>query len=275
MKDLFSLDGKIALVTGGSMGIGAMIAEGFVYFGAKVYLVARTEAALKKKQQELSKIGLCEYIVADVDSVGGVRNLAKVYGGREQSLDILVNNAGTSDGGREIEEITEEDWDRVMDLNLKAVFFMIQAFLPFLRLGASPDTPKNVINIASIDGCGKTNAYYNYVYGASKAALIQLGRHLGDGLAWEGIHINTLSPGDFPTDLNTVARDHTDDLRKMNPAKRVGVKENLAGAAVFLASRAGSFNVGSNIVVDGGESVRGIQRAFFAKYWPSFVKLDH
>jgi len=118
------------------------------------------------------------------------------------------------------------------------------------------------------------NSAYNYAYGASKAAVIQLGRHLGDSLAWEGVHINTISPGDFPTDLNVTARDHADEMSKVIPAKRVGHKENLAGAAIFLASKAGRFNVGSNIVVDGGESVRGIQRAFYAKIWPDFVKLE-
>ena len=274
MKDLFSLEGKTALVTGGSVGIGAMIAEGFVHFGAKVYIVARREDLLKKKQEELAKIGACEYIAADVSTVSGVKALAGAYGEREQSLDILVNNAGISDGRREIEDITEETWDAVMDLNIKTIFFMIQAFLPFLRVGASPESPRNVINIASIDGCGKLNAAYNYAYGASKAGVIQLDRHLGDGLAWEGIHINTISPGDFPTDLNKAARDYTDEMKTVNPAKRIGEKENVAGAAIFLASRAGNFSVGSNIVVDGGESVRGIQRSFFAKVWPGFVRLD-
>jgi NAD(P)-dependent dehydrogenase (short-subunit alcohol dehydrogenase family) len=274
MRDLFSLEGKIALVTGGSVGIGAMIAEGFVNFGAKVYIVARREEVLKKKQEELAKIGLCEHIAADVSSVAGITELAKAYGEREQSLDILVNNAGISDGGRKIEDITEETWDAVLNLNLKTIFFMIQAFLPFLRVGASPETPRNVINIASIDGCGKINSFYNYAYGVTKAGVIQLGRHLGDSLAWEGIHINTISPGDFPSDLNTTARDHSDEMKKYIPGKRIGEKDNIAGAAIFLASRAGNFNVGSNIVVDGGESVRGVQRAFFAKIWPDFVRLD-
>ena len=274
MKDLFSLDGKTALVTGGSVGIGAMIAEGFVHYGAKVYLVARRGEVLKKKREELAKIGQCEYIEADVSSVEGIKALAKLYGEREQSLDILVNNAGISDGRREIEDITEETWDSVMDLNIKTIFFMIQSFLPLLRVGATPETPRNVINIASIDGCGKLNSAYNFAYGTSKAGVIQLDRHLGDKLAWEGIQINTISPGDFPTDLNTTARDHTDEMKKMNPAKRIGEWENIAGAAIFLASRAGNFNVGSNIVVDGGESVRGIQRAFFAKIWPDFVDLN-
>ncbi len=220
------------------------------------------------------KIGPCEYIAADVGSVAGIKELAKAYGEREQSLDILVNNAGISDGRREIEDITEETWDAVMDLNTKTIFFMIQVFLPFLRAGASPETPRNVINIASIDGCGKLNSAYNYAYGASKAGVIQLDRHLGDSLAWEGIQINTISPGDFPTDLNTTARDHTDEMKKVIPAKRIGEKDNIAGAAIFLASRAGNFNVGSNLVVDGGESVRGIQRAFYAKIWPDLVRLD-
>ena len=274
MRDLFSLEGKIALVTGGSVGIGAMIAEGFVNFGAKVYIVARREEVLKRRQEELAKIGPCEYIAADISSVASIKELAKAYGKREQSLDILVNNAGISDGGRKIEDVTEETWDDVQNLNMKTIFFMIQAFLPFLRVGASPETPRNVINIASIDGCGKINPSYNYAYGVTKAGVVQLGRHLGDSLAWEGIHINTISPGDFPSDLNTTARDHTGEMKKVIPGKRIGEKDNIAGAAIFLASRAGSFNVGSNIVVDGGESVRGIQRAFYAKIWPDFVRLD-
>ena len=274
MKDLFSLEGKTALVTGGSTGIGAMIAEGFVNFGAKVYIVARREDVLKKKQTELAKIGSCKYIVADIGSVNGIKKLAEAYGEREQSLNILINNAGTSDGLKEIENVTEETWDRVMDLNLKSIFFMIQRFLPFLRVGASPETPSNVINIASIDGCGKINTAYNYAYGISKAGVIHLSRHLGDSLAWEGIQVNTISPGDFPSDLNKLARDHTDEVKQNIPGKRIGEKENIAGMAIFLASPAGNFNVGSNLVIDGGESVRGIQRAFFSKMWPDWVKLD-
>ncbi len=141
MKDLFSLQGKIALVSGGSSGIGAMIAEGLVHYGAKVYLAARREEVLKAKQRELAKIGLCEYITADIGTVAGIRQLARAYAERERSLDILVNNAGISDGGREIEDVTEKTWDSVIDLNLKSVFFMIQAFLPYLRVGASPESP--------------------------------------------------------------------------------------------------------------------------------------
>ena len=273
MKALFSLKGRTALITGGSAGIGAMLAEGFVDFGAKVYIVARREDVLKKKQEELAAIGACECIVADVSTVDGIKRLAADYAEREKSLDILVNNAGTSDGRKEIEEVTEETWDTVMDLNLKSIFFMTQAFLPSLRVGASPETPSNVINIASIDGCGKLNTAYNYAYGASKAGVIQLDRLLGDSLAWEGIHVNTISPGDFPTALNKAARDYTDEMKKSIPAKRDGEMENIAGTAIFLASRAGNYNVGSNIVIDGGESVRGIQRSFFAKVWPDFVKL--
>ena len=210
---------------------------------------------------------------ADVRPVGLLRQ-RKAYGERERSLDILVNNAGISDGGREIDDVTEETWDAVTDLNIKAVFFMIQAFLPFRRVDASPETPSKVINIASIDGCGKLNSLYNYAYGVSKAAVIQLDRHVGDSLAWEGIQVNTISPGDFPTDLNTTARDHTEDMKRMIPAERIGEKDNIAGAAISLASRAGNFNVGSNIVVDGGESVRGVQRAFYAGVWPDFVRLE-
>ena len=274
MKDLFTLENKTALVTGGSMGIGSMIAKGFLHFGAKVYIVSRREEILKAKQFELSKIGPCEYIQADLGTLSGIEKLVEQFSEKESQLDILVNNAGISDGRKEVDDITEEDWDSVMNLNIKTIFFMIQKFLPLLRVGCSPETPKNVINIASIDGCGKINSFYNFAYGVSKAGVIQLGKHLGDSLAWEGIQLNTISPGDFPTDLNTIARDHTDEMKKYIPGKRVGEKENLAGAAIFLASNAGNFSIGSNIVVDGGESVRGVQRDFYAKIRPGFVDLD-
>ena len=256
------------------MGIGSMIAEGFLHFGAKVYIVSRREEILKAKQFELSKIGSCEYIQADLGTLSGIEKLVEQFSEKESQLDILVNNAGISDGRKEVDDITEEDWDSVMNLNIKTIFFMIQKFLPFLRVGCSPETPKNVINIASIDGCGKINSFYNFAYGVSKAGVIQLGKHLGDSLAWEGIQLNTISPGDFPTDLNTIARDHRDEMKKYIPGKRVGEKENLAGAAIFLASNAGNFSIGSNIVVDGGESVRGVQRDFYAKIRPGFVDLD-
>jgi NAD(P)-dependent dehydrogenase (short-subunit alcohol dehydrogenase family) len=264
MKDIFSLKNKVAVVTGGSMGIGAMIAEGFLNVGAKVYLVARNADQLKAKQAELSRLGECEVISADLKNLAGIKQLISQFAEKESQLDILVNNAGISDGGKALDDVTELDWDRVMDLNIKSIFFMIQAFLPYLRVNCSPETPKKVINIASIDGCGKINPYYNFAYGVSKAGLIQLGKHLGDSLAWEGIYINTISPGDFPTDLNTIARDYKEEMRNSIPGKRMGEKENIAGTAIFLASDAGNYSVGSNIVVDGGESVRGIQRAFFA-----------
>ena len=271
MKDLFSLEGKTALITGGSVGIGAMIAEGFVNFGARVYLAARREEALKRKRDELARIGSCECLVADVSSVAGIEALVRAYSERESSLDILVNNAGISDGNTELEEITEERWDAVTDLNIRSVYFMILKFLPLLRVGASPETPTKVINIASIDGCGKINPVFNHAYGVTKASVIQLGRHLGDRLAWEGVQVNTISPGDFPTDLNVTARDHTEAMKQVIPAKRIGEKDNIAGAAIFLASRAGNFNLGSNLVVDGGESVRGVQRAFYADIRPDWV----
>ena len=271
MKDLFSLAGKTALITGGSVGIGAMIAEGFVNFGARVYLAARREEALKRKRDELARIGSCEYLAADVSSVAGIEALVRAYSERESSLDILVNNAGISDGNTELEEITEERWDAVTDLNIKSVYFMILKFLPLLRVGASPETPAKVINIASIDGCGKINPVFNHAYGVTKASVIQLGRHLGDRLAWEGVQVNTISPGDFPSDLNVTARDHTEEMKQVIPAKRIGEKDNIAGAAIFLASRAGNFNLGSNLVVDGGESVRGVQRAFYADIRPDWV----
>ena len=162
MKDIFSLKNKVAVVTGGSMGIGAMIAEGFLNFGAKVYLVARNADQLKAKQEELSKLGECEIISADLKNIAGIKQLVSQFAEKESRLDILVNNAGISDGGKALDDVTESDWDRVMDLNIKSIYFVIQAFLPYFRVNCSPETPKKIINIASIDGCGKINPFYNF-----------------------------------------------------------------------------------------------------------------
>ena len=266
---------KTILVTGASSGIGLAMAKDFSSRGANLILTARSKDKLDQLAKELEAQGTkTKVFVEDISVPNSAQKLYDQIKTEQIDIDILVNNAGISDGSLEIEDITEEKWDSVMDLNIKIIFFMIQKFLPLLRVGSSPETPRNVINIASIDGCGKINSIYNYAYGVSKAGLIQLDRHLGDRLAWEGIHLNTISPGDFPTDLNTTARDYTEDMKKVIPAKRVGQKENIAGAAIFLASMAGNYSVGSNIVIDGGESVRGIQRAFYAKIFPDMVNLE-
>ncbi len=250
MQDLFSLKGRIALITGGSRGIGEMIAEGYVRAGAKVYISARKAAACDETAKRLSALGDCISVPADVSGAAGARALAKLYLTRELRLDILVNNAGAA-WGHEIETFPESGWDKVMDLNVKAPFFLIQALLSALRAGASSERPAKIINIASVDGLS-VNMLDTYSYAASKAGLIHLTKRLALELAPKNIVVSAIAPGAFPSDMNKLARDEGETLGKEIPARRIGTPEDMAGAAIFLASRAGDYVVGDTLVVDGG-----------------------
>jgi NAD(P)-dependent dehydrogenase (short-subunit alcohol dehydrogenase family) len=249
--DLFSLAGRVALVTGGSRGIGKMIAEGFLAQGAKVYISARKADACNQTARELSQAGgICKSIPMDVSTVEGARSLAAAMAALEPKLDILVNNAGCA-WGAEFDEFPERGWDKVLDLNAKTPFFLTQALAPALRAAATQERPAKVINIASIDGIYLTyRETYSYV--TSKAGLIQLTRLLAARLVKDHIHVTAIAPGAFKTDMNRDARDHEQDTARHIPCKRVGVDEDMAGAAIFLASRAGDYVVGSTLTVDGG-----------------------
>jgi NAD(P)-dependent dehydrogenase (short-subunit alcohol dehydrogenase family) len=250
MQELFSLKGRIALVTGGSRGIGEMIAEGYVRAGAKVYISARKAAACDETAKRLSAFGECISIPADASGAAGARALAALYLKKESRLDILVNNAGAA-WGHEIETFPESGWDKVMDLNVKAPFFLIQALLSALRAGASRERPAKVINIASIDGLS-VSMQGTYSYAASKAGLIHLTKRLALELAPENIVVSAIAPGAFASTMNKLARDEGDAIAKEIPARRIGTPEDMAGAAIFLASRAGDYVVGNALVVDGG-----------------------
>jgi NAD(P)-dependent dehydrogenase (short-subunit alcohol dehydrogenase family) len=250
MQDLFSLKGRTALVTGGSRGIGEMIAEGFVRAGAKVYISARKRAACEETAKRLSAFGECIAIPADASGAAGAKALAGLYLARESRLDILVNNAGAA-WGEPLEAFPESGWDKVMDLNVKAPLFLIQALLGALREAASRERPAKIINIASIDGLS-VNMLPTYSYAASKAGLIHLTKRLALELAPQNIVVSAIAPGAFPSTMNKVARDHGEALSKRIPARRIGSPEDMAGAAIFLASRAGDYVVGDTLVVDGG-----------------------
>ena len=249
MKDLFSLQGRVALVTGGSRGIGRMIAEGFLTQGAKVYISARKAAACDQTAAELSALGTCISLPADVSTVEGARALAAAVAQREQHLDVLVNNAGAA-WGAPLAEFPESGWDKVVDLNMKAPFFLTQALLPLLARGAQRQMAK-VINIASIDGVS-VNPWETYSYQASKAGLIHLTRRMALALAKQHIGVSAIAPGAFASEMNREARDHADQVAAHVPAGRVGTTEDMAGAAIYLASRAGDYVVGSTLIVDGG-----------------------
>jgi NAD(P)-dependent dehydrogenase (short-subunit alcohol dehydrogenase family) len=249
MKDLFSLKGRSALITGGSRGIGKMIATGFLTQGARVYISARKADACDQMAAELSLLGPCVSLPADVSTPEGIAELVQAYSAHESSLDILVNNAGAA-WGEPFDQFGEKGWDKVVDLNLKSPFFLTQALHGLLQKGAVHHVAK-VINIASIDGIA-VNPMETYSYAASKAGLIHLTRRMAIRLIKDNIAVSAIAPGAFASDMNRDARDHGDDVAKRIPAGRIGTDEDMAGAAIFLASRAGDYVVGSTITVDGG-----------------------
>jgi len=246
---LFSLRGRSALVTGGSRGIGRMIAEGFLRAGARVYISARKAEACDAAARELSAIGPCVSLPADVSTLDGIKALVAAYQQHEPSLDILVNNAGAA-WGAPYAEFPESGWDKVADLNMKTPFFLTQALTPLLKAAATDHLAK-VIHIASIDGIS-VNPWETYSYAASKAGLIHLTKRMALTLAPERIIVSAIAPGPFASEMNKSARDHADEVAQRTPAGRIGTPEDMAGAAIYLASRAGDYVVGSTLVVDGG-----------------------
>ncbi|MEA2944225.1 MAG: hypothetical protein QOD09_4754 [Bradyrhizobium sp.] len=252
-KDLFSLQGRVALVTGGSRGIGKMIAAGFLSQGAaKVYITARKagpcEATAKQLTAEYG--GECIALPIDISTVAGCDKLAGEIIKREPKLDILVNNAGAA-WGAEFDEFPESGWDKVMYLNVKSLFFLTKALAKPLRAAASRERPAKVINIASIDGIF-VNPMETYSYAASKAAVIHLTRRMATKLIKQNIVVTAIAPGAFASDMNKAARDNADEVAKRVPARRIGNEEDMAGLAIFLASRAGDYVVGNAIAIDGG-----------------------
>ena len=251
LKDLFTLEGRTALVTGGSRGIGRMIAEGFVMQGAKVYVSSRKAEACDATAASLSKGGgACISLPQDISTVEGCKALAARLAEREPRLDILVNNAGAA-WGADFEEFPESGWDKVMNLNLKSPFFLTQALHKTLKAGASRERPAKVINIASIDGM-RLNPLETYSYHASKSGLIYLTRRLAKRLIRDFIVVSCIAPGPFASEMNRAARDHADEVARHVPLGRIGTDEDMAAAAIYLASRAGDYVVGATIPVDGG-----------------------
>jgi NAD(P)-dependent dehydrogenase (short-subunit alcohol dehydrogenase family) len=257
--ELFSLAGRTALVTGGGRGIGAMIAEGLAAAGARVLLAARSEDEVTATADRLGALGPCEGIVADLSSTAGVTALVDEVAGRTDRLDILVNNAGAWSFAA-IDAVPEHEWDAVMALNVKAVHYLTAALLPFLTKGATAEAPARVINIGSTEGID-TPVMPTIAYSTSKAAVHHLTRHQAAQLIGRHVLVNAIAPGLFPTQMSSFLTD--DALRDIAlstiPLHRPGLAEEIAGAAVFLASRAGGYIAGQVLVVDGGRN--GIGRA--------------
>ena len=245
---LFRLDGRTALITGGSRGIGKMIAAGFIAQGAKVYISSRKADACFATAEELGP--QCVALPQDVSTVAGCKDLAAQYAEHEGSLDILVNNAGAA-WGVPFEEFPEVGWDKVMDLNVKSPFFLTQALHGALKAAGKAERPAKVIMITSIDG-QRLNPWDTYSYHASKSALIYLTKRMAARLIKDHVNVTSIAPGAFASEMNRAARDHGDSVAKGIPAGRIGVDEDMAGAAIYLASRAGDYVVGDTITVDGG-----------------------
>ena len=253
VQELFGVSGKVALVTGGSRGIGFMIARGFVENGAKTYIAARKAQECEPAAAELSKLGACIPIVADLSTMDGVRALAKAIAEREAKLNILVNNAGAN-WAEPLDVFPEAGWDKVVDLNLKAPFFLTRELLPQLRAAATADDPARVINIASIDGL-HVPGLDTYAYSSSKAGLVHQSRVMARRLAGENITVNAIAPGPFESKMmaETLKR-FGEIIKNTNPRGRIGTPEDMAGVAIYLASRAGAYVTGVVIPVDGGSA---------------------
>jgi len=264
---LFSIQGKTALVTGGSRGIGEMIAAGFLANGAKVYISSRKADACNETAARLTKQfgGECISIPSDLSGLEGIQHLADEISAREERLDILVNNAGAA-WGAPLEEFPESGWDKVMDVNVKGVFFLTQKLLPLLRESASAEDPARIINIGSIDGL-RPPLFDTWVYPTSKAALHHLTRVFAAKLGREHILANAIAPGPFPTWMLSTGAGFGgkiegegvdwDRVGKLSPSGRVGRPEDVAGLAIFLSSQAGSYVTGETIALDGGIVVGG------------------
>jgi NAD(P)-dependent dehydrogenase (short-subunit alcohol dehydrogenase family) len=249
-NDLFSIDGKVAVVTGGSRGIGLMIARGFVEAGARVYISSRKADVCEEVAAELSQVGACHAIPADLSSEAGCELLAEGVREREDRLHVLVNNAGAT-WGVPLAEHDTASWDRVLNINVQGVFHTTKFLLPLLEAAATDDDPARVINIGSVDGI-QVPMLETYSYSSSKAAVHQLTRHLAKHLA-PRVTVNAIAPGPFESKMMAATLEaFGDQIAAQAPMKRIGRPDDMAGTAIFLASRAGAYLTGAVIPVDGG-----------------------
>jgi NAD(P)-dependent dehydrogenase (short-subunit alcohol dehydrogenase family) len=251
VENLFSVRGKAVAVTGGSRGIGYMIAEGFVRSGARVIITARKAEACEEAAAALGELGDCVAFPADIGSTDGRAAFAAEIAAREPELHVLVNNAGTT-WGATVDEYPESGWDKVLATNTVGLFDLTRLLLPQLRAAASAADPARVINIGSIDGLRVPDTE-NYAYAASKSAVHMITRHLSKRLAGDNVTVNAIAPGPFPSKMMAFILDeHAEEVAAQVPLGRIGRPEDMAGTALFLASKAGSFLSGTVIPVDGG-----------------------
>ncbi len=256
MRDLFTVQGKLVLVTGGSRGIGEMIARAFLLHGARVLISSRKASACNALAEDLARFGSCEALPFDLAEAQGVAGLADRIEHAYGRLDVLVNNAGAT-WGAPLDTFPESGWDKTVDLNLKTPFFLTQKLLPALRRAATADAPSRVINIASIDGLSPPE-FDSFAYAASKAGLLMLTRHMARKLAGDNVLVNAIAPGFFPSKMTEATLDEIgEDVLEATPLGRLGGPEDIGGVALFLAARASAFLTGAVIPCDGGLSTTG------------------
>lgn len=251
INDLFSVSGKTIIVTGGSRGIGLMIAQTFVENGAKVYISSRKAEVCNETASKLSELGTCISVPADLSTNEGIETLVKAVSEKEDHIDVLINNAGAS-WGAPFETHPESGYDKVMTINVKSIFYLTQAFMPLLTQNASLANPSRVINVGSIDGL-RVSSMDNAPYGASKAAVHHLTKILAVKFGGKGITVNAIAPGPFESKMTAwMLENFQDQIAKRCPMGRIGEPQDMGGIAVFLASAAGAYLNGAVIPVDGG-----------------------
>ena len=254
MKKLFDISGKVALVSGGSRGIGEMIAEGFVKNGVKTFITSRKADQCNETAKRLSQYGDCISIPADLTDIKEIKKIKKIIKGKVDRIDILINNAGAV-WAADFDSFPENGWDKVMDTNVKAMFFLTQELIDLLEKSATNEDPSRVINVGSIDGIGIPRAE-TYSYPASKAAVHQLTRVMANRLANRNININAIAPGPFESQMmKSTLKSFGDEIINSVPRKRIGKPEDMAGAAIFLSSKASAYITGIVMPVDGGSLI--------------------
>ena len=254
MNKLFDIAGKVALVTGGSRGIGEMIAEGFVKNGAKTFITSRKADQCDETAKRLSKFGECISIPADLTDSNEIKKVKSKVESETNTLNILVNNAGAV-WAADFDNFPENGWDKVMDTNVKAMFFLTQQFIKLLEENGTNEDPSRIINIGSIDGLGIPRAE-TYSYPASKAAVHHLTKVMANRLAERNINVNAIAPGPFESQMmKSTLKSFSEEIINSVPRKRIGKPEDMAGASIFLSAKASAYITGIVMPVDGGSLI--------------------
>ena len=254
MEKLFDIAGKVALVSGGSRGIGEMIAEGFVKNGVKTFITSRKAEQCDDTANRLSKFGECISIPADLTNNEEIKKVKSKVESESNTLNILVNNAGAV-WAADFDDFPESGWDKVMDTNVKAMFFLTQQFIKLLEEAGTNEDPSRIINIGSIDGLGMPRAE-TYSYPASKAAVHHLTRVMANRLAQRNINVNAIAPGPFESQMmKSTLKSFSEEIINSVPRKRIGKPDDMAGASIFLSSKASAYITGIVMPVDGGSLI--------------------